>query len=111
MRAAPAPINNVFSIESFMDELGGRGRRRTPSKFPPEASRRPPRARRDRKRRRRRFGWQKGQKPPPGPGGLWPLRFRRRYKNLAAYCAIASEVEVNRQSGRPRLVRRHRCRR
>jgi len=28
-----------------------------------------------------------------------------RYKNLAAYCAIATEVEVNRETGRPRLVR------
>ena len=28
-----------------------------------------------------------------------------RYKNLAAYCAVATEVEVNRESGRPRLVR------
>src|SRR5258708_4070319 len=28
-----------------------------------------------------------------------------RYKNLAAYCAIASEVEVERETGRPRLVR------
>ena len=28
-----------------------------------------------------------------------------RYKNRAAYCAVATEVEVNRESGRPRLVR------
>jgi CO/xanthine dehydrogenase Mo-binding subunit len=28
-----------------------------------------------------------------------------RYKNLAAYCAVATEVEVNQETGRPRLVR------
>ena len=28
-----------------------------------------------------------------------------RYKNLAAYCAIAAEVEVDRETGRVRLVR------
>ena len=28
-----------------------------------------------------------------------------RYKNLAAYCAIACEVEVDRESGRVRMVR------
>src|SRR5258707_942420 len=28
-----------------------------------------------------------------------------RYKNLAAYCAVATDVEVNRETGRTRLVR------
>jgi len=48
------------------------------------------------------FGWHKGQKAPPNRGFGFSFA---RYKNLAAYCAIASEVEVNRESGRPRLVR------
>ena len=48
------------------------------------------------------FGWRKGQKAPPDRG--YGFAFAR-YKNLAAYCAIASEVEVNRETGRPRLVR------
>jgi len=48
------------------------------------------------------FGWQKGQKASPDRG--YGFAFAR-YKNLAAYCAIASEVEANRQTGRPRLVR------
>ena len=37
------------------------------------------------------FGWQKGQKAPQDRG--YGFAFAR-YKNLAAYCAIASEVEV-----------------
>jgi len=48
------------------------------------------------------FGWGKGQKAPAGRG--YGFAFAR-YKNLAAYCAIACEVEVNRETGRPRLVR------
>src|SRR5258706_13357241 len=48
------------------------------------------------------FGWRKGQKAPSNSG--YGFAFAR-YKNLAAYCAIASEVEVNRETGRPRLVR------
>src|SRR5207237_3262552 len=48
------------------------------------------------------FGWKSGQKAPQGRGFGFAFA---RYKNLAAYCAIASEVEVNRETGRPRLVR------
>ena len=48
------------------------------------------------------FGWRKGQQAPPDRG--YGFAFAR-YKNLAAYCAIASEVEVNRETGRARLVR------
>ena len=48
------------------------------------------------------FGWKRGQKAPQDRGFGFAFA---RYKNLAAYCAIASEVEVNRETGRPRLVR------
>ena len=48
------------------------------------------------------FGWRKGQKQPRDHGFGFAFA---RYKNLAAYCAIATEVEVNRETGRPRLVR------
>jgi len=48
------------------------------------------------------FGWKKGQQAPPDRG--YGFAFAR-YKNLAAYCAIASEVEVNRETGRAQLVR------
>jgi CO/xanthine dehydrogenase Mo-binding subunit len=49
-----------------------------------------------------RFGWQKRQKAPQNRGFGFAFA---RYKNLAAYCAIATEVEVNAETGRPRLVR------
>jgi CO/xanthine dehydrogenase Mo-binding subunit len=48
------------------------------------------------------FGWTRGQKAPPNRG--YGFAFAR-YKNLAAYCAVATEVEVDRETGRARLVR------
>lgn len=99
MRALGA-YHNVFSIESFMDELAAAA-----GADPVEFRLKHLGERRGRdviEKAAQAFGWQKGQKPPPGRG--YGFAFAR-YKNLAAYCAIASEVEVNRQSGRPRLVR------
>jgi nicotinate dehydrogenase subunit B len=50
-----------------------------------------------------RFNW--STKPrPPAAGRGYGFAFAR-YKNLAAYCAIACEVEVERNSGRARMVR------
>jgi nicotinate dehydrogenase subunit B len=99
MRALGA-YHNVFSIESFMDELA------TAAGADPVAFRLghldDRRGRDVIDRAAQAFGWQKGQKPPAGRG--YGFAFAR-YKNLAAYCAVASEVEVNRESGRPRLVR------
>jgi CO/xanthine dehydrogenase Mo-binding subunit len=92
--------HNVFSIESFMDELAAAA-----GADPVEFRLRhldDPRAREVVTRAAQGFGWQSGQKAPKDRGFGFAFA---RYKNLAAYCAVASEVEVNRETGRPRLVR------
>jgi nicotinate dehydrogenase subunit B len=99
MRALGA-YHNVFSIESFMDELAGAAGA-DPVEFRLKHLD-DPRGRDVIEKAAQGFGWQKGQKAPPNRG--YGFAFAR-YKNLAAYCAIASEVEVNRETGRPRLVR------
>jgi nicotinate dehydrogenase subunit B len=99
MRALGA-YHNVFSIESFMDELAGLA-----GADPVEFRLRhldDPRGRDVIEKAAQGFGWQKGQKAPPDRGFGFAFA---RYKNLAAYCTIATEVEVNRETGRLRLVR------
>ena len=99
MRALGA-YHNVFSIESFMNELA-----ELAGTDPVEFRLKHLEDKRGRdviERAAKEFGWQNGQKPPPDRG--YGFAFAR-YKSLAAYCAIASEVEVNRETGRPRLVR------
>jgi nicotinate dehydrogenase subunit B len=99
MRALGA-YHNVFSIESFMTELA-----ELAGADPVEFRLKhldDPRARDVVERAAKEFGWQKGQKAPRDRGFGFAFA---RYKNLAAYCAIATEVEINRETGRPRLVR------
>jgi nicotinate dehydrogenase subunit B len=99
MRALGA-YHNVFSIESFMDELA-----RAAGADPVEFRLKHLEDKRGRDviaKAAEAFGWKKGQKAPRDRG--YGFAFAR-YKSLAAYCAIASEVEVNRETGRPRLVR------
>ena len=92
--------HNVFSIESFMDELATlAGADRVEFRLRHLDD---PRGREVIEKAAQAFGWRKGQKAPQDRG--YGFAFAR-YKNLAAYCAIASEVEVNRQTGRARLVR------
>jgi nicotinate dehydrogenase subunit B len=91
---------NVFTIEAFMDELA-----LTSGADPVEfrlAYLEDQRARDVVSAAALRFGWTKGQQPPSGRG--YGFGFAK-YKNLAAYCAIAAEVEVSFETGRARLVR------
>ena len=99
MRALGA-YHNVFSIESFMDELA------TLAGADPVEFRLKhlddSRGRDVIEKAAQSFGWKAGQTSPQDRGFGFAFA---RYKNLAAYCAIASEVEVNRETGRPRLIR------
>jgi nicotinate dehydrogenase subunit B len=99
MRALGA-YHNVFSIESFMDELAAAAGA-DPVEFRLKHLE-DPRGRDVIDKAAQAFGWRKGQKAPQDRGFGFAFA---RYKNLAAYCAIATEVEVNRETGRPRLVR------
>jgi CO/xanthine dehydrogenase Mo-binding subunit len=92
--------HNVFSIESFMDELAFAAGA-DPVEFRLKHLD-DPRGREVIEKAAQGFGWQKGQKAPQGRGFGFAFA---RYKNLAAYCAVATEVEVNMETGRPRLVR------
>jgi CO/xanthine dehydrogenase Mo-binding subunit len=90
---------NVFSIESFMDELA-LAARADPVEFRLRHLD-DPRARDVVTAAAERFGWSAFKKAP-GRGRGFAFA---RYKNLAAYCAIAVEAEVEHETGRTRLVR------
>ena len=99
MRALGA-YHNVFSIESFMDELAIAANA-DPVEFRLKHLE-DARGRDVINKAAQGFGWKKGQKAPRDRG--YGFAFAR-YKNLAAYCAIATEIEVNSETGHPRLVR------
>jgi CO/xanthine dehydrogenase Mo-binding subunit len=90
---------NVFSIESFMDELA------QAAHADPVAYRQrhlqDPRARDVVRVAAARFGWD-SFKREPGHGRGFAFA---RYKNLAAYAAIAMEVRVEHETGDVRVIR------
>jgi CO/xanthine dehydrogenase Mo-binding subunit len=100
LRALGAHMN-VFAIESFMDELAAAAGA-DPVQFRLQHL--------DDARARdvisavaQRFGWSDtSRRKLPGRGRGFAFA---RYKNLAAYCAVACEMEVKRETGRARMVR------
>jgi nicotinate dehydrogenase subunit B len=90
---------NVFAIESFMDELAGAAGE------DPVAFRLKhlddPRARDVVSKAAHEFGWRQ-DRAQLGRGRGFAFA---RYKNLAAYCAIACEIEIEHETGSVRLVR------
>ncbi|HZS68252.1 MAG TPA: molybdopterin cofactor-binding domain-containing protein, partial [Burkholderiales bacterium] len=90
---------NVFSIESFVDELAAAAKA-----DPVEFRLRhldDPRARDVIRLAAERFGWD-AYKKQNGRGRGFAFA---RYKNLAAYCALAMEVQVERDTGELRVLR------
>ena len=89
---------NVFTIESFMDELA-LAARADPVDFRLRHLD-DPRAREVIRAAADRFGWQ-ARRPAAGRGKGFAFA---RYKNLAAYAAIALEAEVRRDTGEVRVL-------
>jgi len=85
---------NVFSIESFMDELADVARR-DPVAFR-LAHLQDPRAQAVIRAAAEKFGWTRYRRQPGRAAGF----AFARYKNLGAYCAVALDVEVERDTGR-----------
>jgi CO/xanthine dehydrogenase Mo-binding subunit len=90
---------NVFAIESFIDELA------FAAQVDPVAYRlrylKDERARDALVKAAEKFGWATWRKTEGRGRGIGFAR----YKNIAGYCAVAMEVEVNRQTGRIRVIR------
>ena len=91
---------NVFSIESFMDELANAA-----AADPVEFRLRhleDPRARDVIHLAAEKFDWSAAAKLPKGHGRGFAFA---KYKNLAAYTAVAVELEVEHETGQVRLLR------
>jgi CO/xanthine dehydrogenase Mo-binding subunit len=92
--------HNIFSIESFMDELANAAKA-DPIEFRLRHLQ-DPRARDVIVKVRDEFGWNANAKFPRGHGRGFAFA---RYKNLAAYCAMALELDVEHETGNVKLGR------
>jgi CO/xanthine dehydrogenase Mo-binding subunit len=90
--------HNVFSIETFMDELAAAAKR-DPVEFR-LAHLEDPRAIAVVKLAAEKFGWDGRVEAGIGRGFAFA-----KYKNLAAYCAVAIELSADKERGRYRLLR------
>ncbi len=91
--------HNIFAIESFVDEMA-KSTRADPVEFRLRHLD-DERAREVIRTAAERFGWS-GYRRQQGRGRGFAFA---RYKNLAAYAALACEVEVERETGRVRMIR------
>ena len=89
---------NVFAIESFMDEMAGAANANSVEFRLKHLD--DPRAREVVETVADRFGWKNWRKAGPHHGRGFAFA---KYKNLAAYVAVALDLEVDRDSGRIRL--------
>ena len=99
LRSLGAPMN-IFAIESFMDELANAANA-DPVEFRLKHLD-DPRARDVVAKAAQEFGWKKDAKLSRGQGHGFAFA---RYKNLAAYCAIAMEVSVEHETGAVKIGR------
>jgi CO/xanthine dehydrogenase Mo-binding subunit len=99
LRSLGAPMN-IFAIESFMDELADAANA-DPVEFRLKHLD-DPRARDVISKAAEEFGWNKGAKLPRGQGHGFAFA---RYKNLAAYCAVAMEISVEHETGAVKIGR------
>jgi nicotinate dehydrogenase subunit B len=91
---------NVFALESFVDELAAAARV-DPVEFRLRHMK-DPRARAVIEAAAQRAGWKPGA---AGDGKRGRGFGFARYKNLACYCAVAADVEVDRATGRVKVTR------
>jgi nicotinate dehydrogenase subunit B len=91
---------NVFALESFVDELAAVAGV-DPVQFRLRHMK-DPRARAVIEAAARRAGWQPGRRGDGTRGRGFAFA---KYKNLACYCAIAADVEVDRKTGRVSVTR------
>ena len=97
LRSLGAP-HNIFAIETFMDELADAAKA-DPVEFR-LAHLDDQRAKDVISKAAQEFGWKKGAQLPRGQAHGFAFA---RYKNLAAYCALAMEIAVAHETGQVKI--------